>query len=400
MRQLIKKLFFYLALIFPLLVLALAIAGLVIHIYALNHIDYDLLSKRLDAYLKSNKGEIRLDYADKLLTWHYEYRIKDGPYKPKSKSYAFDPSENEKLIYVFGSSPLVSKLPFSKDKFFPEILEDKLNHKLNGRKVKVYNFGVESFDSFDLKKLIKPIVSFKKPDLIVYYEGHMDYEAAYLTNIKREFFLIKGNFLRFLLGATLSLKDPQRIDSLQKSAEAADWLIRSTLEPNFLNFLQMTRLVNIPPEPFKKYNQQIEGAYEVNTAEIISFCRQEGVPVILVTPIANLKVKPFGIYALTQKKYIQGLREKDCLRQINYLKAAKETEIFTGDLMAKAALNDYLRGIKQDRVYVLDLENELKAQKFSFDYRYFYDLGHMKPQLHQLIADHLADFITVNINLN
>jgi len=378
-----------------LVLLAYGLANVTYNIYKIRRIDYDGIYSELNDYLESDRGELSLKPDNDKIQIEYNYRIQDGPYKPRRIEVDFAPSPDDYVIYVYGSSPVVSRLLFSSEKsLFPFLLQSRLNLDKKGT-IDVYNFGVESFDSFDLEKLIKATVKFRKPDLMIYYEGHMDYEAAYLTGIKREFYFLRGNFFRYLFGVASFKKE--KAGSLEKIAEIGDWIIRSTVEPNLLNFLQKFGLVSIPPDPFTGYNRLIERYYERNIKEIIGFCGQQDLPVIFVTPIANLKVKPFGVYGITQKYYLLGLKERDYRKTITYLNKARDSEIFTCDLRAKSGLNDFLRGLDSEDVYVLDLETRLMDEKFGFDYEYFYDIGHMKPGLHRIIAAYLSDFIEEHI---
>ncbi len=389
-----KILLFYAILYLPLLLLILLVFSILYRSYFINNLDYAKIYCELKDYLDSEKGEINLKITNSELIINYNYKIKKGPYKPKKKVLKFAPSSGEIIIYVCGSSPVCSKIPFSDYKVFPKLLEDILNSNYR-KKFKVYNFGIESFDSFDLKKLVKATFNIYKPDLVIYYQGHMDYESAYLTVIKRKFYFLRGGFFKYILGLIFLGKASKAPDSVKKLAEFGDWIIRSLIEPNLLNFMQKINLIKIPSAPFRRYNSLIQSCYEKNIKEIIALCKKSNIPIIFITPIANLKAKPFGIYKITQKFYSLGLKERNYYKKIEYLVKAKDSEIFTGDLRAKSELNDFLRNIDNsaENVFVLDLEKELLKKKFSFGYEYFYDIGHLKPNLHSLIAFYLYNFI-------
>ncbi len=87
------------------------------------------------------------------------------------------------------------------------------------------------------------------------------------------------------------------------------------------------------------------------------------------------------------------MQEEDPGTRMAYLVKARDSEIFTGDLRAKSGLYDLLRGIKKEGVHVMDLEGELLEEGFPFNYEYFYDIGHMKPELHEIVAEKLYRFL-------
>ena len=396
----LKLVLFYAAILIPLGLLIILTLSIVMKVFTINTIDYEKIYSNLENYLKADKGQIGLSLNEGELTIRYNYKIKEGPYKPRIKKVKFTPNPDNSLIYVYGSSPVVAKLPLSKDLLFPALLEKLLNSGRKGKEIELYNFGLESFDSFDIKKLLEATVEFKKPNLIIFYEGHMDYESAYIANIKREFYFLRGKFFRYLFGVAFLKQAYTNIDPVKQIVEIGDWVIRATVEPNLLNLVQRASVVTIPSEPFKRYNRLIESYYGKNVKEIIALCNEYDVLIIFVVPVANLHAKPFGIYDITQRYYKLGLAEEDYHKRIAYLNKAKDSEIFTGDLRAKTAMNDFLRTLNQEDVYVLDLENELIKEKNVFDYQYFYDIGHVKPRLHKMIADYLYDFITENVDFS
>jgi hypothetical protein len=301
----------------------------------------------------------------------------------------FDNNPGDYLVYVYGSSPVISRPPFvSVSSLFPGILESKLNSGSN-RKVRVYNFGVSSFDSFDIKGLMEVTVNYRKPDLIIYYEGHMDYTGAYSTVIRRNFYLLKGGFFKNLIG----LSSLNKFDNWNKFADAGDWILYSSIEPRLINLMQKLKIIAIDPAPFSGYNQLILRYYEKNIAEIINFAKDKNIPVVFITPVANLEVKPFGVYEITQNYFTLGMKEKDYRKRIEYLTCARDSEIFTADLRAKSGLNEFLRNLDGKGAYILDLEGILMRNEFEFNYEYFYDVAHIKPKLHKIIAEHIYDFI-------
>ena len=132
----------------------------------------------------------------------------------------------------------------------------------------------------------------------------MDYESAYLAVIKQRYYLFRGDIYKKMMGVLLLNK----AGNLAKSARVGDWFLRSAIEPNLINLLQILNLVWIEEGPFREYDRMILEYYKKNILEIISLAREYGVPVIFVTPVANLEAKPFGIYRITQKYYRAGAK--------------------------------------------------------------------------------------------
>jgi len=385
----LKNLVFYIITFLPLCLLLFFLFRFSSNVVHIKNLDYERIVCELENYLASDKAVISFNHGDDGLRIEYDYLIEDGPYKPKKINFVFNNKPDDYLIYVYGSSPLISRLPFlGEDSLFPDILESELNSG-QPRNVRVYNFGVSSFDSFDIKEMVKGTVNYRKPDLIIYYGGHMDYSSAYSVVIRKNFTLLKGDFFKKLVG----FSSLNKFDKWNKFAGIGDWILYTSIEPNLINLMQMAKIVSIRPEPFVDYNQLILSYYEKNINEIINFAREKNIPVIFITPIANLEVKPFGIYDITQGFFNLGMKESNYLKRIGYLFKARDSEIFTGDLRAKSGLNYFLRSLKRSGVYVLDLEAILLSNEFMFNYDSFYDVGHIRPGLHKIIADNIHGFI-------
>jgi hypothetical protein len=106
-----------------------------------------------------------------------------------------------------------------------------------------------------------------------------------------------------------------------------DWILRSAVEPNIFNLLQRAGAVKIEDAPFEVYNALILEHYKKNVTEIIDLARENSIPLIIVTPIANLEAKPFGVYDITEKYYDYALQEDDYGTRMAYLVKARDTEI-------------------------------------------------------------------------
>jgi hypothetical protein len=388
-NTIIRTILFHVITLLPLFLLLYILFSIGFKIYKIRDINYGQIHTELSRYLESDKGTFEIERDVDLLRFTYTYKIKNGVYKPRQIEFTFDHSPDDYLIYVFGSSPIVSKLlTYPNDILFPAQLQKKLN-EVDNKNVRVYNFGVSSFDSFEIKNLIQHTIEYQKPDMIIYYEGHMDYESAYLNVIKDHYFLLRNTLYKKLL---LFFRFNQ-IKGLSKFTEIGDWILRSSIEPYLLNFFQASHAITINPIPFNEYNNLILDYYRKNIFDIIKYAEKDNIPVVFITPIANLEVKPFGIFPITSSDYKRGLHEKKYVKRMEYLTQAKDSEIFSGDLRAKSGLYEFYNTLASPNIYVFDLQRKLYQQEFNFGYDYFYDVGHMKPPLHTLIATLVCEYI-------
>jgi len=80
----------------------------------------------------------------------------------------------------------------------------------------------------------------------------------------------------------------------------------------------------------------------------------------------------------------------------DYMIKAADSEVFSGDFRPKS--RDYdtfldMGRMKMTGVHVLDLWGILLEKGYGFDFRYFYDFGHIKPVFHEIIAGEVYDFL-------
>jgi len=393
----LKKAAFFIVLFIPALLLLGAIVSISIGIYKIRRIDYESIRLNLKGYLEKEKGKASVTIKDEILYLDYSYYIKNGPYKPNHRQFSIKAEGSDYLIYIYGPSFLSSSPPFFKGDFpfFPLVLEAKLNTH-NKNKFRVVNFGIEGLDSFDVKEIIKETVKCRKPNLIIYYDlSAADFECAYFTCIKKDFYLVTG-FLKKISGLFI-LKQPLQVGRVN---QYADWFLRAYVEPILINLAQQFNIIKIEKEPFLQYNELIASYYRQNISEIIKFTQNKNIPLVMISSVSNLESRPYGIYPETDKLYGQGMKEKEYFRRIDYLTRAKDSEIFSGELVIKSEIYTFLRSIEKKNVYLFDLQKKLVDRKFGFSYRNFYDYGHMNPDSHKLIADYLYEFLIQNEDIS
>jgi len=390
-----KIICFYSVTVFISFLLAASVLNIILSIYRINHkIDHTKSYLKLKEYYNSERAEVLLEKSDNKIILTYSLSSDYNESFKKELSFTHHPDDY--VIYVYGSSTIVSKPPVFSDNYyhFPDILESRLNSSPSKKDFKVYNFGVKWADSYAIKKIAESTVDFKLPDLLIYYyEGGADYELAYRTaGIKEQYYLLKSGLLKNLFAHRFFDKIP----GWKTTVSYANWFLIAYVEPVLINLIQMSGLVEIKPEPFEKYNSLIYEDIKKNILDVASYAEKNNIPIIFITCLDNIKAKPFGIYKTTQKYYKSALEEKNYSKKMEYFIEAKDSEIFTGDIRAKSEVYDFFRNLPKrnfSHVYLFDLREQMFKEGFSFDYDYFYDYGHPKPHTNKIIADYLFEFI-------
>lgn len=293
---------------------------------------------------------------------------------------ALDPSKYN--ILAFGESSLV----WARVHPFPYYLEEELNRAGFAKTVAVTNLGMFAHDSYSIKDTIGRVLKQRKPDLILLYFGHNDYGRAYL---------------RFLLPDWLNLVMQRELDALYAIGRflfripntVDSYFLGRVYRPFFLDLFQRFNLMTIEAFPAARMNEIILGQFKANEEAVLQMARDQHVPVVVVTPIGNVRMKPSGVYREVHALYEKGLGERDVRQQYRYLKAAQDKEIYTYDIRAKSDLNVYLRSLRRDDVHVFDLENKLLEQGFTFSSEWFVDYFHFNDDGHKRVAHEIAAFL-------
>lgn len=384
-----KKIFFFIILAIPLVALVVFLSLFAVGIYRIRCIDYDKIYADLKAYLEKEKGSFSLEIKNDNLCINYDYYIPNGPYKRPYRKIRFTPKADDYVIYVYGSSVVFSNPPLVKEAFahFPEVLEEKIESYIK-KDIKIYNFGMEGHDTFEIKKLVKETIKIRKPNLIIYFDiGSGIFENAYFSCVQKNYYFF-WNYL---------LRKPRLPQALQIRA---DYYFRAYLEPSLINFAQKMNLIHIPYEAIKKYNNLILSFEKKNIYDIIQLAQSNNVPLVIATHVGNLEERPYGIYDITEANYQKGMQETDYLKKIEYLIAARDAEIFSYYFGFKPCVYEFLTNIKKENVYVFDFKKKLQNERFEFSYKNFYDYSHLKKEGHQLGGTLLFGLLKKNKLIN
>jgi lysophospholipase L1-like esterase len=296
-------------------------------------------------------------------------------FPPPEKLFTLDPGKQ--TAFLFGASSLV----LSDGAIFPDYLERISNG------LQTVNFGVSGIDSFSVRLRVGQALDETRPDFIILYYGHNDFNNTYNG------FIIPTYFRKFdyLLALPYLVHDKDRPDGVILSA---DWYWYARLmRPRIIRACEQLRLLDIRSAAYDPVNRLIVETFRRNNEAIISRAAARKVPVVLITPVGNLRAEPYGDLATTTALYRQGMADTDYARSLSLLKQARDAEILTYDLRAKSALLDVIRSSERPGVYVLDLERELEQRHFSFGYDDFLDYFHFNDRSHRLVAQIIRDFL-------
>lgn len=288
--------------------------------------------------------------------------------------------ESRPTVFVFGSSDLL----LSDGGVFPDYLE-QFHGELN-----VINLGIMGIDSFAVKKRVMEALAVARPDVIVLFFGHNDYNTAYHGTLLPEYFDRFDTLLRL----------PHVFHSGDKKegvllTDEFYWFARYT-RPSLYQVFQRLHLVAFDHKDFEPIDALVLDHFRRNYDSILNVAASIQVPVVAILPVGNLHAEPFGDYRATTAWYRQGLSEPDYDRSLALLKKARDTEILTYDLRAKSPLLLYLKSLKRPGVHVMDLEAVLETRKFEFGYSDFLDYVHLNDRTHRLLAEITYDFMLRN----
>ncbi len=369
-----KRLIFWAVLLSPAFVVLFFLFAFISDGLKLNRIDHDNIGKSLNSYLLTKEPTT---------------------FPPPEDLSAADSTHAN--IYVFGESSVVltDKLTFS------HYLEKDLNEAVPD--ANVTNFGIPGIDSYSIKKRVSQALQFApaKPNVLLLYYGHNDYNVAYDNIININYDDSFNTFLKIgnsISGGKFNFPDQKYVFNSEKFGELY-WYARFR-RPVFLNLAQKAGLFKVDNAMYDGYNEMILERFKKNTEEILLMAKEAGIPVVLVTPIGNLRAKPYGAIEIVDQNYKQGLSAKGYKESHDYLMKARDNEIFTGDIRAKTPLNDYLRSLHNGTsVFVFDLEKDFSEEKFAFDESNFLDYFHFNDKAHQKIARYLAKKIMADEQL-
>lgn len=351
----LKKICFVLISSIPLCLLLGLIALITIDLVKVRRIDYTAIGRELQVHLN---GKRPVSFA------------------PPGELYAPLPPRS-KRVFLFGESSLV----LSDGMTFPHYLA------ASRRDLQVVNFGISGIDSISLHRRVEQALAVARPDIIVLYFGHNEYNNAYHG------FILPRYFPKFdyLIRPAYLMYDENRPVTTFATGEYA-WFSR-LLRPRLYLALQRLRVMTLRHEDFSDINQVILDTFIRNSSAIMAMAAYRGIPVVFITPVCNLRAEPYGDLEGTSELHRRGLATEDRITSLSALRSARDAEFLTFDLRAKTPLLTYIRSIRQSGVHILDLEQELDARGFEFGDNDFADYFHLNDRSHRLVADIISGFL-------
>lgn len=284
--------------------------------------------------------------------------------------------DSKLTVYLFGASSLV----LSDGAVFHDYLEEAHDD------LQVVNFGISAIDSLTIRQRVAEAFTIARPDIMVLYYGHNDYNVVY------HLYILPNYFSQFdcLLRLSYPFRDRSRPEALFADDEY-DVFYRLN-RPKLFSRFQRLGLVTIDHDAYLAVNNLILDYFKKHNEAILEMAATHGVPVVLITPVGNLRAEPHGDLSTTAL-YRKGMAATDYRESIEHLKMARDAELFTYDLRAKSALVRYIRELRHPNVHVLDLEKKLEEMRFGFGGEDFVDYFHFNDRTHRLIADVIYDFL-------
>jgi lysophospholipase L1-like esterase len=285
---------------------------------------------------------------------------------------------SRKLVYLFGESSLM----ITDGMTFPDYLQRDHDD------LQVVNFGMSGIDSFSVRKRVEEALAAARPDIMVLYYGHNDYNNAYQGFILPKYYEKFNALLR--LSYLFRIRDKPR--GVMYSEEY--YWYAALIRPQLYWFFEKIGVLNINARDFEPLNDSVLEHFVKNTRAIIELAAAQRIPVVMITPVGNLRAEPFGDLEITTASYQKGMASRDYAESLAYLKQARDSEILTYDLRAKSPLVDHVRSLASRRgVKVLDLERVLEERRSGFGYEEFLDYFHFNDRSHRLLADLIYDFL-------
>lgn len=385
----IKRLFFNLIILLPVIFGAILFIIIFWRLICIRSIDYSQLEKNVENYLqfKEGHGRVSVSLNNKILNIDYREFEENGPFKRSHREVKFNPADEDFTIYVFGETPLVSRPPDYKGQYhpWPDILEKILNSSSSlSKKIKVYNFGMNGYDSYDIKQLVSEVIKIKKPDLVLYFGTiSSDLRSPRLMYIRKEFYFLWNPLM-------LKRYGPPGIHLY------VDWFLQNYFEPAMLNTAQKFGLLNIDEKRLEKIDNKIIAAYRNNQLKIGNELHKLAIPFVVISWCSNLEAKPYGKVGVTDIYYNKGIKEKDYKKRVDLLIQAKQTDFFNVDPGFKLSVYAMIDELERNGIKVFRLKDKLIKERFDFGYKNFYDTDNFHPQVHNLFAGHIADYLKEN----
>ena len=219
------------------------------------------------------------------ISYRYFFNTKNLPFSVESFIYK-EKKENSFRIFVVGESSAAG-YPYLSSGSFSKFIRKKLEILYPEKIIEVSNVSMSAINSYTVRDLMPELLK-RTPDLILIYLGHNEYYGALGVGS-----LESLGSSRFIVKTTLWLNKFKTIELLRNIVESISGLFSSGSEIS-----GGTLMAQMAEDKLIGYNSDIYWAgiaqFEGNFRDILSMCRDAGVPVISSTLSSNLKdQRPF-----------------------------------------------------------------------------------------------------------
>ncbi len=257
--------------------------------------------------------------------YRYFLTTKNLPFSVESFLYK-EKKENSFRVFVVGASSAAG-YPYLSSASFSKFIRKKLEILYPDKVIEVANFSMSAINSYTVRDLMPELLK-KEPDLILIYLGHNEYYGALGVGS-----LESLGSSRFIVNTTLWLNKFKTIELLRNIVKGLSGLFSSGNEVT-----GGTMMAQLAQDKLIEYNSDIYWAgieqFEGNLRDILSMCKEAGVPVIASTLSSNLKdQKPFvsvGNSDNPSADYIFDIANEELHR--NNIDSAKALFIYAKDL--------------------------------------------------------------------
>jgi tetratricopeptide (TPR) repeat protein len=240
------------------------------------------------------------------VSYRYFFNTKNIPFSVES----FIDKEKKKnsfRVFVLGASSGAG-YPYHSSASMSKFIRKKLEILYPELTIEVPNISMAAINSYTIRDLVPEIIN-KDPDIVLIYLGHNEYYGA----------LGIGSFeslgsSRFIVNTTLWLNTFKTVELLRNIMNWVSTLFSSgeaVTRGTLMAQMSQDKFINFNSENFKAGISQFEG----NLRDILSFFKDEGIPVITGTLVSNLKdQKPFisiidGKYPPAEEIYLKAKQE-------------------------------------------------------------------------------------------
>jgi lysophospholipase L1-like esterase len=215
----------------------------------------------------------------------YFFATKNLPFPVESFIYK-EKKKNSFRVFVVGASSAAG-YPYLSSASFSKFIRKKLEVLYPDKIIEVANFSMSAINSYTIRDLMPELLQ-KKPDLILIYLGHNEYYGA--LGVASMESLGKS---RFIVNTTLWLNKFKTVELIRNIIKSVSGILSAENKitgGTLMAQMAQNKLIEYDSEVYWDGISQFKG----NLRDILSMCKEAGVPVIASTVASNLKSqKPF-----------------------------------------------------------------------------------------------------------